>query len=124
MAFFVFLGNYIFISDQNVITQSNRNRTCIFSSSSESRRCIFSVATNLENMENLEVSGNLKNCRNLKETQGHLIFFVEKTWKTQGKCKICYLNVNKNVFQHTFLSQFTQKKFENTLEMSGKIQGI
>ena len=27
---FVFLGNYIFISDQNVITEGIRNRICIF----------------------------------------------------------------------------------------------
>ena len=68
---FVFLGNYIFISDQNVITEGIRNRICIFFSSHwESRRCIFSVATNLENMENLEKSWNLKNCQDLRETQG------------------------------------------------------
>ena len=44
--------------------------------------------------------------------------------ETRGKCKICDINVNKNVFQQTFASRVTQRKFENTLEISGKIQGI
>ena len=110
MAFcFVFLGNYIFISDQNVITEGIRNRICIFSSLWESERCIFNVATNLENMENLEKSENLKNCQNLRETQGNLNF-CGKNMETQGKCKICDINVNKNVFQQTFLSRVAQGK--------------
>ena len=74
MASFVFLGSYIFISDQNAITEGIRNRILIFSSPWGSRHCIFNVATNLENMENLEKSGNLKNCQNFRETQGNLNF--------------------------------------------------
>ena len=58
---------------------------------------ISRVATNLENMEN---SGNLKNCQNLREnlekTQGNLNF-RSKTWKTQGKCKVCGVIGNKNL---------------------------
>ena len=87
MAFLVFLRNDIFISDQNVTTKGNRNRICIFSSSWESRRCIFSLATNLENMENLEISGTLKNCQNLRESSGKFNFFVEKTWKLREDVK-------------------------------------
>ena len=83
-----------------------------FSSPWESRPCIFSVATNLENMENLEKSGNLKIVKN----SGKLGFLWIKTWKTQRKCKICDINVNKNLFQQTFLSELLRKKFENTLE--------
>ena len=55
---------------------------------------------------------------------GKLEFLWIKTWKTRGKCKICDINVNKNVFQQTFLSPVIREKFENTLEISGKIQGI
>ena len=32
----------------------------------------------------IDNSGNLKNCQNLRETQGNLNF-CGKTWKTQGK---------------------------------------
>ena len=53
----------------------------------------------LVNMENRENSGNLKNFLNLKE----IFYFCRKTWKTQGKCKICHIIVNENVFQGTFL---------------------
>ena len=28
-----------------------------------------------------------------------ILIFCGKTWKTQGKCKICDINVNENVFQ-------------------------
>ena len=37
------------------------------------------VATNLEN------SGNLKNCQNLRGNSEKIEFLWEKTWKTQGK---------------------------------------
>ena len=35
---FVFLGNYMFISDQNVIAENSINRNCIFSSPWESKQ--------------------------------------------------------------------------------------
>ena len=41
---------------------------------------------------------------------GKLEFLWIKTWKTWGKCKICDINVNKIVFQQTFLSRVTQRK--------------
>ena len=43
------------------------------------------------------------------KTQGNLLF-LQKTWKTQGKCKICNIIVNENVFQGTFLSRVSQGK--------------
>ena len=36
--------------------------------------------------------------------------FCGKTLKTQGKCKICDIIVNENVFQQTFLSHVSQGK--------------
>ena len=44
------------------------------------------VATNLESIENLEYSGNLKNCQNLRETQGN-VNFVEKPGKLRENVK-------------------------------------
>ena len=55
-----------------------------FSSPWESRCCILSVTTDLENMENLEKSGNLKNCQYLRETQGNLDF-CRKNTENSGK---------------------------------------
>ena len=52
-----------------------------FSSPWESRHCIFSVATNLENMESLEKSGNLKDCQNLREIR----IFVGKNMENSGE---------------------------------------
>ena len=42
------------------------------------------VATNLENMEN---SGNLKNCQNLRENSGNFFIFVEKPGKRRENIK-------------------------------------
>ena len=39
------------------------------------------MATNLENMENLEKSGNLKNCQNLRENSGKIEFLQKKPGK-------------------------------------------
>ena len=66
----------------------------------------FLCDQNLENTENLEKSGNLKNCQNLREIR----IFVDKNMENLGKCKICDINVNKIVFQQTFLSRVTQGK--------------
>ena len=38
------------------------------------RNTVGRVATNLENMENLEDSGNLKNCQNVRENSGKFEF--------------------------------------------------
>ena len=63
--------------------------------------CItFKVATNLEN------SGNLKNCENLRE----IWIFIEKTWKTQGKQRVCGIMADENVFQLIILSRISQGK--------------
>ena len=62
------------------------------------------VATNLEDMENLENSGNWKNCQNLRENS----IFIEKTWKTQRKCRICDIIANGNVFQQIILFRISQ----------------
>ena len=49
----------------------------------------------------------------------------EKLPKSQGKCKICDMIANKNVFQRRFFSfELPEAKFENALETSGKTQGI
>ena len=72
------------------------------------------VATNLEN------SGNLKNCQNLKETD----IFVGKTWKTQGKRELCDILAGENIFERIFLLKLLREKFENTLEISENTQGI
>ena len=46
-----------------------------------------SVATKLENMENLENSGNLKTCQNLRENSGKLEFLWEKPRKLRENVK-------------------------------------
>ena len=73
---------------------------------------ISRVATNLENMEN---SGNLKNCQNLREnlekTQGNLNFW-RKTWKTQGKCNLCGVIANKNLCNRFSLLSCSGKIWE------------
>ena len=73
---------------------------------------------------NMENSGNLKNCQNLREnlakTRGNLNFW-RKAWKTQGKCKICAIIANKNLSQQIFSIELLREKFENTLEISGNL---
>ena len=73
------------------------------------------VATNLEN------SGNLKNCQKL----GEFWIFVEETWKTQRKWKICDTITNKNAFHRIFLSWVAQGKIlkcpGNLRENSGNL---
>ena len=63
----------------------------------------------------------LKSQRKLRE----IFYFCRKTWKTQGKCKICHIIVNKNVFQGTFLSLVSQGKVSkypgNLRESSGNL---
>ena len=53
--------------------------------------------------------GNLSEFEKLSTTQGHLIF-IEKTWKTQGKRKICGIIADENVFQRIVLSGIAQGK--------------
>ena len=66
------------------------------------------VATKLENMENLEDSGNSKKFQSLREIRVFL-----KNLENSGKMYNMRNNPNENVFQQFFL-----------LEMSGKTQGI
>ena len=57
--------------------------------------------------------GKLREFEKLSKSQGKLreiFIFCGKTWKTQGKCKICHIIVNKNVFQLNFLSCVSQGK--------------
>ena len=57
--------------------------------------------------------------RILGKTQEKLNF-CRKTWKTQGKCNICNIIANENVFQGIFLSWVAQRKI---LKMLWKSQG-
>ena len=71
--------------------------------------------------------GKLREFEKLSKSQGKLReirIFVGKTWKTQGKRKICNILGNENVFQRIFHLKLLREKFENTLEISGKTQGI
>ena len=69
--------------------------------------------------------GKLRKFEKLFEYQGKLKeIFLRKTWKTQGKCVICGIIPNDNVFQRVFLSSCSGEKFENVLEISGKTQRI
>ena len=72
--------------------------------------------------------GKLRELEKLLKSQGKLreiFYFCRKTCnKTQGKCEVCHIIINKNVFQGTFLCRVSQGKFGNTLEISGKAQGI
>ena len=45
------------------------------------------MTTNLENMENLENSGKLKNCQNVRENSGKIWIFAEKPEKLRGDVK-------------------------------------
>ena len=62
------------------------------------------VATNLENLEN---SGNLKHCQNLRENS--------------GKCKICDILANDKDSSEVFSLEFLRKNVENALEISGNL---
>ena len=53
--------------------------------------------------------GKLREFEKLLKSQG-IFYFCRKTWKTQGKCKICHIIVNKNVFQGASLSRVSQGK--------------
>ena len=70
----------------------------------ETRQIIYHQGgTNLKNMENLK----LREFENLSKSQGELREnwnFCRKTWKTQGKCKVCEIIANENVFRIIFLS--------------------
>ena len=83
---------------------------------------ISRVATNLENMEN---SGNLKNCQNLREnsekTQGNLNFWSE-TWKTQGKCNVCGIIANKNLCNRFSLLSCSGKIWKYPGNLRGKLR--
>ena len=75
------------------------------------------VATNLEN------SGNLKNCENLRENSGKFELLY-KNLENSGKMKNMWHDHLQNAFHQIFLSWAAQGKVKNTLEISGKTQGI
>ena len=57
--------------------------------------------------------GKLREFEKLSKFQGKLreiLYFCGKTWKTEGKCKICDIILNENVFQRTFLFRVSQGK--------------
>ena len=56
-----------------------------------------------------------------RKTKGNF-YFCRKTWKTQGKFEICDITTNENVFQQFFTIEFLREKFENVLEISGKLR--
>ena len=69
----------------------------------------------------MENSGNLKYCHHLRENSGKFQF-LKKNLENSGK--ICGIIANKNVSQQIFSLELLREKFENTLEISGKTQGI
>ena len=77
------------------------------------------------NLENMENSGNLKNCQNLREnlekTQGVLNFW-SKTWKTQGKCKLCGVIPNKNLRNRFSLLSCSGKIWKYPGNLRGKLR--
>ena len=111
MAFrFVFLGNYIFISDQNVITEGIRNRICIFFIPLGIQTLHFWCGQKPGKHAKPRKIREFEKLSKFHWNSGKLEFLWIKTWKTRGKSKICDINVNKNVFQQTFLSRVTQGK--------------
>ena len=78
---------------------------------------LYRVATNLENMENLVNSGNLKNCQNLGKTQGNLNFCR----KTQGKCKMFGIITNEK-YPNFSLSYCSGKKLKMPWKSQGKLR--
>ena len=75
------------------------------------------MATNLESMENLESSENLKIDKMSEKARNYN--FCGKTWKTQGKCKTCDIIVHEHVFQLIFSLKLFREKFK----MPWKFQG-
>ena len=80
------------------------------------------VATNLKNQgvrKIVKISG---------KTQENWNFHIKKTWKTQGKCKVCGIIANEKciLLKYSLLncSEKRKEKFETDLEISGKTQGI
>ena len=81
------------------------------------------VATNLENMENLENSGKLKIVKISVKTQGNLNF-KRKNLESSGKCRICGRIGDKMYSSELFFPELLKENFENDLEISGNTQGI
>ena len=71
---------------------------------------LYRVATNLENMEK---RGKLREFEKLSKSHGKLReiwTFVKKTWKTQGKWKICDMIANKNALIEFFSLELLREK--------------
>ena len=57
--------------------------------------------------------GKLRESEKLSKSRGRLkeiLIFMEKTWKTQGKCGICGIIADENVLQRIILSGIPQGK--------------
>ena len=61
--------------------------------------CLDRVAINLENIENLKHSGNLKNYQNLRENSGKFELLQKKPGHSR-KMKICDMIANKTYALH------------------------
>ena len=69
--------------------------------------------------------GKLREFEKLLKYQGKLReirTFCRKTWKTQGKCIICDIIRNNNVFQRIFLSSCSEKKSKMPSKSQGKLR--
>ena len=82
------------------------------------------MATNLENMENLENSGSLKNCQNLRENGGKFEFLQKNPGKLRENVEYVAESAKKMYSSELFSSELLREKFENDLEISYKTQGI
>ena len=70
---------------------------------------VLRVATNVETWK----PGNFREFEKLSKSQGNLKeiwIYVGKTWKTQGKWKICDMIAHKNAFHRIFLCWVAQGK--------------
>ena len=67
------------------------------------------VATNLENMENLETQGIWKIVKFSGKTQGNLNF-CRKNLENSGKIKICDMIANKNALIEFFSLELLKEK--------------
>ena len=81
---------------------------------------LFRVATNLENMENLETSGNLKNCQNLRENSGKFELLKKKPEKLRENEKQVTWSPTKMHSIEFFSLELLREKVKNILEISGK----
>ena len=68
--------------------------------------------------------GKLREFEKLSKTQGNLSFFCTTAWKIQGKCKTYDIMAMKMYSRDASFPELLREKFENSLEISEKTQGI